>query len=240
MKKIITIFAFALGILPSLFAQPFTDGKAVMAAAYDKAGTAKLEETSYKKVGTLVISSEMGDMTGTFTQITKDKDHRHLNLIISTPMGDQDMTAVITPEKAWITQAGETQEVPAEALNTNLFRRFGVGVPKPMDDATYTFAEETVAEKAVYAVTFKVPSDEDINIAYTWYYDKETLRLVAQKLVTGNGTINSTFEDYQEMNGVWVAHKIVNKSEEIGNENYTVTFEKIELGVTVDDAIFNG
>lgn len=239
MKRFLTTaFAFSLLALPTVFAQSFTDAKALLQASLDKNGGAKVAEIkTLKKEGTLTImGTPIGDLDGTIVEHFQFPGYSKQAQTIGTPMGAMEITNVVTPEKAWSdnSMAGR-QELPKDRLG----KITSVSEERELLDEAELKIElkdgETFNGKAVYALAY-----EKNKAQITRFYDKETLLCLGFKGVREEGESTQTYTSYADVNGVKVANAITIEQKG-GDQELTikVKYEKIEANVTLPADMFS-
>ena len=95
-----------------------------------------------------------------------------------------------------------------------------------------TVGEEAVGDAAAYKVLFTPEEGETM----TYWFDKES-GLIIQSVGPGMGGLTTnTIEDYKDVGGVLVAHKIISEGAQGGVE---ITLESVEHNVDIDASVFD-
>ncbi|HCR48610.1 MAG TPA: hypothetical protein DIW24_03200 [Bacteroidetes bacterium] len=240
MKKIFTFFllSFVLGA-SAAFAQDVavTDAKSLLEAAYNKSGGTKWENVlTLTRQGTLtIIGTEIGDLDGTISQANKFPTHSVVSQEIGTPMGMMSIKNVVTPEKAWMDHSfSGRQEIPNDEAN---IEKNASPEKNLLNDTetTYTFAEGTLDNQAVYVLTYTKKDN-----THTRYYDKTSLLCLANKVESENGTSTQYFVNRMDKDGLLFVSEIKIVQNMGGNEmTIKVKYDEISVNPTLSDDLFS-
>lgn len=229
-----------------LFAQPYTDGRALLQAVTAKTGASEQLFKSHATVQfdvEIKMESEMGGMTG--NQHVTFKNYPDFGLAtfkMDTPMGEMTQRVVKNKEKAWMeSNMMGKQDLPAGT--SQVYEIASMGALNIPDSLELVLAEDTWNEKPVYTLTYHATlqgqDGETINTEDILYIHRETLQLMHSKIITDEVIADTDYEDYQETEGVWIAHKVKITQSVMGSEqSITMVIKPFVFDEPVDDSLF--
>lgn len=219
----------ALFVVVNASAQEYTDARSVVQAVYEKTGGEK-----WKSVESMVMSSSMsidspqGEMMGTAKLTFVYPGFMHATILLDVddgsgmPMGP--VTQVMTPDTGYVQTDQGTQPLPAgngpKAASDELDMLRADGPELSMESAE-------LDGKQVYKVT--ATADGDTNV---FYYEKGTLKKLAKEAQTPGGSTWIRYDDYQDVNGLMLAHKMT--QDMAGGMKQVLTMKKIEINPDID------
>ena len=233
MRKTSGLFVAVLALFFTVAAtaQDFTDARALVKAAYEKSGGDK-----WKTVESMVMSSSMtidspqGEMMGTAKLTFLYPGYMHARILLDMddgsgmPMGP--ITQVMTPDSGYVVTDQGTQALP------------GGGGPKAASDElemlkddgpTLVIETYDLNGTEVYKVTATTGEESSSH-----YYDKTTLMKLAKALDTPAGANWVYYDDYKDIDGLMVAHKMT--QDMMGGVKQILTMKSIEINSELDRA----
>jgi hypothetical protein len=215
-------------------AQDFTDARDLVAASYENSGGAKWDAVkTMVQSSTMTINAPQGDLTGSAKMTFLFPGYLHVRMLLDIdddsgmPMG---ITQVMMPDSGYAQSAQGTQSLPG-----------GQAPDSPNEDAdllaedgpNLSLEKADLNGNAVYKVTVETEDDTTSN-----YYDFESLLKVAKEVPTPAGAAWIYYDDYKDVDGLMLPHKIT--QEAFGGMTQVMTIRSIELNPEIDKAALFG
>jgi hypothetical protein len=228
-------FAALIAILSAVVpvgatAQDFTDARTLVAASYENSGGAKWDAVkTMVQSTTMTIKAPQGDLTGSAKMTFLFPGYLHVRMLLDI---DDDsgmpmtITQVMMPDSGYAQSSQGSQSLPG-----------GQAPDSPNEDSellaedgpNLSLEKSDLNGKAVYKVTAATDEDTTSN-----YYDFESLLKVAKEVPTPAGSAWIYYDDYLEVDGLMLPHKIT--QEAFGGMTQVMTIRSIEINPEVDRA----
>jgi len=222
-------------ISTATLAQEYTDGRSVVQASYEKTGgVAWSDVKTLVQTTSVAINTPQGDISGSGRMTFLYPGYMHARMVFDIeddaglPMGA--MTQVMTPDSGYAQSDMGRQELPgAQAPNSPNED----GELLKNDSAEVSLESYDLNGEDVYRVVYATESDTTTN-----YYDKETLYKVATEVNTPQGPIWVHYDDYREVGGLLLPHKIT--QEMAAGMRQILTINSIEVNPEIDQETLFG
>ncbi|MEP6950136.1 MAG: hypothetical protein ABI863_12705 [Ginsengibacter sp.] len=240
MKNIVLFVVFILALVFAQFANAQSLDEIINQYIIARGGKEKLDSVHS------VYFEGTRQMMGNEVQVKVTKVDGKLNRVDFEFGGNSGYT-IITPDKGWRyipMRSDKPEEIPGAQLKTMQDQLDIAGPLVNYAAKGYQAAlkgKDTVSGKEAYKIQLTNAAGKDI----TYYIDTKT-NLLIQIRQMGNATrvgaggvteVITDLSDYKEVGGVMFPHTIV--TEGIGMGSGSMSFDKIEVNIPVDEKLYN-
>ncbi len=237
MKNIVLFVLFILALVFAQFANAQSVDEIINQYIIARGGKQKLD--SIKSV----YFEGTREMMGSEVLVKVTKVDKKLNRVDFEIGGNEGYT-IVTPEKGWTyipMRSDKANEIPGEMLKT---MQVQLDVAGPLVDyaskgykATLN-GKDTINGKEAYKIILTDTGGKES----TYYIDTNTNLLIQMRMMSAGGRnagpqeIITDFSDYKDVNGVMFPQTITTEGSGMGSGS--MTFDKIEVNIPVDDALY--